>query len=115
MKAARMAAEWWSKRLEQGDKQKFEETLYRRIIDAFSNPDILRDSGEIVIKTDYDPDEILLGALHEAGIECSGYLYSCRGILPMKTLLVVSPTRLYPKEGYANWTAEIPVDSKETI
>lgn len=103
-KAAKMAAAWWAERLESGDKGKFTAFLEGAIQKA------LDQDGEVDLRTDDDPDGILLEAVQAAGLECSGCMFSCRGILPMKTLLVVTPTRLYPKEGYGNWVAEIAVE-----
>ena len=43
------------------------------------------------------------------GLDCRGSLWSAHGILPMKHALRVTPTMLYPKEGYGHWTAPLHV------
>ena len=107
-RAAQMAASWWAARLESGDKEKFKARLAELIAAGLSAPECLA-GGDLIIKTDYDPDDILLDALAVAGVECAGSMFSCDGILPMKTLLRVSQHRMKPKEGYGNWTAEIEI------
>jgi hypothetical protein len=113
--AARMAAEWWAERLEQGDKAKFMDALEASIQNALDDPTheerISKD--DVITKTDYDPFGMLLDAIHAAGVECSGCMYSCRGILPMKTILRINAQRLLPKESYGNWVDEIPVPQDE--
>lgn len=104
--AARQAAEWWTDWLEQGDRVKFRERLGVLIQAALSDTP---DGDDVIIKTDYDPDGMLLDALHVAGVECSGMMWSCHDILPVKTILRVNPARLLPKEGYGNWVDEIEV------
>lgn len=116
--AAKIAAEWWTNRLEQGDKEKFAERL-AVLIDAALN-DLEHQSkrgvdDEVVIKVDYDPDDMLLDALKASGVECRGCMFSARDILPLKTMLCVSQTRLRPKEGYGNWVDEIEVPRAELL
>lgn len=102
--AARMAAQWWTDRLQQGDKQRFRVVLEHLVQ---SELDL---HGRCRLDCDYDPQDLLLIAVQEAGIECQGYLFSAKGILPMKTLLWVHPDRLEPKEGYGNWTEIIKIE-----
>lgn len=101
--AAKMATEWWAERLLSGDKIKFSETLQPLI----ENDLISR--GSCFLECDYDPQKHLLTAVRAAGLECGGFLFSAKGILPTKHTLAVVPSRLTPKEGYGNWTAEIEV------
>lgn len=112
-KAARMAAEWWAERLEQGDKEAFINALEAYVQAALDDPRheerLGGADGDVVLKTDYDPFGMLLEAVRAAGVECSGCMFSCRGVLPMKTMLRVNASRLRPKKGYGNWTADIPV------
>lgn len=98
-----MAADWWAERLMSGDRKKFIETL-RPLIEAD-----LREHGHCHLECDYDPHGHLLTAVHAAGLECRGVLFSAKGILPQKHDLDVTPTTLSPKEGYGNWTVDIPV------
>lgn len=103
-KAAEMAADWWADRLDpRHDRLKFR-TALRDLIDERLGQD-----GRVCLDCDYDPQDLLLDALHMAGIDCRGCMYSAQGILPMKHYLLVLPHELQPKEGYGNWTAVIQV------
>lgn len=102
-KAANMAADWWTERLQAGDKAKFRAALYDSVLDA------LTARGHIRLECDYDPFGALLAAVRAAGLECRGFMFSGRGILPQKHSLDVWPDRLEPKEGYGNWRDPIPV------
>lgn len=104
-KAAEMATAWWTDRLMSGDAKLFAETL-RPLIEAD-----LRETGFCTLECDYDPRGHLLTAVRAAGLECRGMMLSASGILPQKHDLDVTPTVLCPKEGYGNWTDEIPVPS----
>lgn len=101
--AAVMAAEWWADRLEQGDRSKFIAALVP-LIDA----DIAA-HGSCRLECDYDPWDHLLTAVRAAGVECRGFMFSARGILPTKHSLWVRPNKLEPKEGYGRWSMAIPV------
>ena len=100
-KAAKMAGQWWADRLQQGDKEKFAKEIEWRILYA------LEEEGTIYLVCDYDPHGILLDALHAIGMECRGYMFSAKGILPEKHELMVTENYLAPKEGYGNWTEKI--------
>ena len=102
--AAAMATDWWADRLQSGDRSKFIETL-RPLVEKD-----LRERGVCMLECDYDPFGHLLTAVRAAGnSECRGFLFSARGILPQKHSLDVTPGKMSPKEGYGNWTKEIPV------
>jgi len=101
--AAEMAADWWTERLGKGNKEMFRAALITLIRKEFKTRDI------VILNCDYDPLGILLDAVHAAGVECTGKFFSARGILPQKYGLAVYPDKLVPKEGYGNWTDEIPV------
>lgn len=105
-RAATMAADWWTRRLQRGDRALFREHL-RAIVLAE-----LQSCGESTTQCDYDPRDALLEAVRAAGIECTGYLYSADGILPRKTVLIARPDRLSCKEGYgAAWCEfEVPYE-----
>lgn len=64
----------------------------------------------VYIECDYDPKGPLLKAVHEAGLECGGFLFSAKGILPEKHTTLIKPGTIEPKEGYGNWTDPINVD-----
>jgi len=95
----------------QGDHAKFQEYLERAVTEALNDPtsEYMRAAGYVHLQCDYDPKGILLDAVIAAGVECRGFAFSAKGILPMKTDLQVFPDHLEPKEGYGNWTAHIPV------
>lgn len=103
-KAAEMAADWWTERLQQGDKAAFRAALLP-LIDAE-----LTEHGICRLDCDYDPRGALLEAVHAAGLECKGFMFSAKGILPTKHSLRVTLTELEPKEGYGNWTPTIKVE-----
>jgi hypothetical protein len=88
-----------------GDKEKFAAALMP-LIEAD-----LRQSGHCYLECDYDPRGHLLAAVRAAGLECAGFMFSARGILPEKHELDITPETLEPKEGYGNWTGAIPVQN----
>jgi hypothetical protein len=100
---AKAAAKWWGERLKAGDRKAFEASLTTSI---FLRLEI---SGGCLLTCDYDPWDILLDAVRDAGIECRGFGFSARGILPLKHETIVRSGSIEPKEGYANWTAKIVV------
>lgn len=102
--AANAATNWWVERLMSGNRSKFAETL-RPLIEKD-----LREHGACYLECDYDPRGHLLTAVRESGHpECQGFMFSANGILPQKHTLDVLPHVLKPKEGYGNWTDDIPV------
>ncbi len=105
-KAATMAADWWTERLRQGDKEAFR-TRLTELIDAQ-----LEKRAMVSVSVDYDPDTTLIDALKAAGVECRGFLFSADDIFPRKHDLLISKTELRPKEGYGNWTDPIPVPNE---
>jgi hypothetical protein len=106
-RAAEMAADWWTERLQRGDEQAFRAALLP-LIDAE-----LSKNGQCRLECDYDPHGPLLEAVHAAGVQCTGMMFSADGILPRKTSLLVTLATLEPKEGYGNWTDAIQVDELE--
>lgn len=118
--AAALAAEWWTERLLIDDPARGELDPLRGKVtpdqrDRFTPiladkiEAALKQDGRCYLTCDYDPWDILLEAVREAGIECRGCMFSARGILPQKHGLRIEPDKLTPKEGYGNWTAEIEV------
>lgn len=93
---ASQAARWWADQLQAGDKQLFFEKLY----------DLVSPCSTIRLETDYDPDETLLKALHAANIPCQGFMFSCDGLLPQKTRMVIEDDTIKVRAGYgSNWEA----------
>lgn len=105
-KAAALAAKWWGDRLQSGDRVAFEETLALLVDKA------LMKYGECRLSCDYDPDDLLLEAVRAAGVQCSGCMFSARGILPQKHQLKVFTDHLECKEGYGSWTTDIKVNDE---
>ena len=101
--AAEAAADWWTARLQQGDREVFREHL------ALSVACALEFDRVVVLECDYDPQGLLLDAVRAAGVECRGFMFSAQGILPQKHSLDVFADKLVPKEGYGNWTEIIPI------
>ena len=93
-RTAKRAAEWWSERLLQGDRQAFRESLEISIVR------MLRKNKYAHIEFDYYPDATLFEALQVAGV-------GERDALPRKHDLTIKPGSIKPKEGYGNWTDEI--------
>lgn len=106
-KAAKMAAQWWADRLDHkhSDKrQSFADCLAKKIDKK------LMDDGQVYLKCDYDPHDLILEAIRETvDPGCSGSCGSAEGILPQKHSLFVRRDSLTPKEGYGNWTKIIKV------
>ena len=95
--------------MQQGDREKFEAYVANAVEAEFKKCVESGISPRCNLKCDYDPWDILLDAVHAAGVECRGCMYSAEGILPMKHNLRVTPGKLEPKEGYGHWTAPITV------
>lgn len=102
-RAAAMAAEWWTARLQAGDPKKFFAALYPLILAD------LESEGESHTEVDHDPRDHVLVAVRAAGLDCNGRGCSALGILPMKHALEVYPDRIQPKAGYGRWLDWIPV------
>lgn len=84
-----ICAQWWADRLQIVEKRElFKQALLPKIHD------------EMDLWVDYDPNKPLLDALHEAGIECKGFGFSAKGILPMKTGIVIRDGVAEAKVGY---------------
>lgn len=105
--AAKMAGQWWAERLERGDKDRFASEIEKRVGEA------LQTKPYVLLECDYDPQGILLEAVRAIGIECAGFMFSARGILPDKHSLTVTTITLIPKEGYGRWTTPIDVGQQD--
>jgi hypothetical protein len=90
-------ANWWTERLEQGDKEAFRSYIHRYVAD-----NLAASPGRpyLSLECDYDPLGPLLEAVHAAGVECEGYSFSADGILPRKhsTDIYPDPARLITVE-----------------
>jgi hypothetical protein len=67
---------------------------------------------------DYDPSGPLLEAVHEViAPACGDWRTSTAAVLPKKHLLTVHTDAwiLKPKEGYGNWTEDIPVPAPTAL
>ncbi len=86
-----LCAQWWADRLEIPEKcNDFKQALLPLIHEG------------MWLKVDYDPNEVLLKALHEAGIKCRGVFFSAKGIFPMKISMRIRDHGgdITVKEGY---------------
>lgn len=106
-RAADMAGIWWAERLGKGDKEAFAKAVSNRVFDK------LVQSGSAILECDYDPFGILLDSVREIGIDCRGFLFSAKGILPYKHLMTVYPHRLETKTGYGQWQDPINVQGDD--
>jgi hypothetical protein len=118
--AAKMAGEWWARRMadQYADKRPaFAKAVETRVLQELRGECYWdwrgnRHEGRgyadrSKTENDYDPHNCLIPALFEALPNVPSY--KLRTALPQKHILDVYADRLVPKEGYANWTAEIPV------
>lgn len=120
-KIADYIADWWGRRLKQGDIDAFKASLKASTVEQLSRN---TDWPRLYLECDYDPKGPLLDAVRAAGLECSGSFFSARGILPQKHSTDIfpmkdanpefeeeaAPARLITKEGYGNWNDPIPLD-----
>lgn len=104
---ARTCARWWSRRLEQGDWDPllFRVSLKNQLLWALTEGRSEHPQGFVRVSVDHDPDALLLRALHGAGIECRGVLFSAHRVLPSKTQMrVYDNGQIEVSEGYgAEW------------
>jgi hypothetical protein len=123
-KAAKMAGEWWAKRL--SDKYANKRAALASAIEsrvaqtlngvAYWDWDGQRKEGsgkpEICARLtcDYEPLALLASAVQEVfGDELTSFqlFTSSQDLFPRKHDLLVTRDRLRPKEGYGNWTTDI--------
>jgi hypothetical protein len=91
---AGIAAQWWGRRLHHGNANKFSEALRSEIASLLANGNCA------MVAVNHDPDQTLLAALRAAGIECTGFLFSARGVLPTKTIMWIDQCSVQVAEGY---------------
>lgn len=94
-----IAATWWAERLEIVDKREAFRAALVAVLEARPLPNSLG--------VDYDPDGFLWEALTRSGIDCSGSLFSARGILPAKTRMWFDNGGISVREGYRATTKEL--------
>jgi hypothetical protein len=127
--AAAMMGKWWADRLndQHADKREaFAAAVARRVEQSLRGEYYWswhgREDGNgtmppfVRTDCDYDPQGLLLEAVVEAvDATCRGSGFSARGILPQKHELDLDTEAwvLKPKEGYGNWTEDIPVPLEE--
>ncbi len=100
-----LCARWWADRLEIVEKRDdFKQALLPKIR-----------ADDMTLSVDYDPDDVLLEALHSVQIKCSGAFFSARGILPLKTSMNIRDGVVKVKEGYGGGYVQImlPESSKK--
>lgn len=104
--AADMAVDWWLQIFKKTDpeaRDKFAISLKNSIVEK------LKVQEFVFVENDYDPEGILLNAVHDAGFACRGNMFSGREFFPDKHELCVSLHQLEPKSGYGNWEDKIVV------
>jgi hypothetical protein len=123
-KAAKMAGEWWAKRL--SDKYANKRTAIASAVEsrvaqtlngaAYWDWNGQRKAGSgkpapsVSVICDYEPLALLASAVQEVfGDELTSFqlFTSLQDLFPRKHDLVVTRDRLRPKEGYGNWTPDI--------
>lgn len=118
-KACEMAGEWWAARLNEVYATKREEFAKR--VTALCLEEFTKQQANnhrksklyLYTSVDYDPEGLLLVAVRELiDPNCRGVFFSARGILPEKHSLHIMEDKLWPKEGYGNFTAEIFVSNQ---
>ena len=118
--ASKMAGEWWAQRLNDnyaGQRDAFSTAVAKRIEQELRGVCYwdwfgIRVEGKgyedhSETEFDYDPHNCLCEALAETIPNMSAM--DRKECLPRKHHLCVYATRLVPKEGYGNWTAELRV------
>ena len=84
------AAKWWAQWLPKDKRARFVAELFYRLPET-----------DFRLYNDYDPDELLLEALHASDIECRGCMFSGADIgFPTKTGIARRDNVLYIKRGY---------------
>ncbi|MBE3039656.1 MAG: hypothetical protein IMZ62_12710 [Chloroflexi bacterium] len=74
--AKKIVADWWAKFTPGEHRQAFHAALLLQ----------MPDTGEVLVRNDYDPDGVLLEAVRAVGIECRGRMFSGDDIgFPRKT------------------------------
>lgn len=97
LEVSRIASSWWASMLDSKWDNKRED-FYKSLESLIVN--ILNHQDMITIDVDYDPDDIILWALYESGVDCKGVLFSARGIFPEKHRMRVSRAGIMVKMGY---------------
>lgn len=92
-------AQWWADRLDD-QYADYRDEFRRKLASLLDDDPSWQRLG-----VDYDPDRTLREALNAAGIDCRGFLFSARDILPGKTAVLKRPDGIIEaKEGYgAEW------------
>ena len=119
-KAAKMAGEWWAQRLDDkyaGQRDAFSAAVAKRVEQELRGECYwdwfgIRIEGQgyegrSETEFDYDPHNCLCEALAEAIPSMS--VMDLKECLPRKHHLLIYANRLVPKEGYGNWTPDVPV------
>lgn len=100
-RAAELTAQWWTDKLQQGDKEVFF-VILRDIVHGE-----LAMHGRCKLSCDYDPDKHLIDALRAAGVDCRGVMFSAHGILPENHLTITTPDRIKQNTGDAHQLDDI--------
>lgn len=107
------AAQWWAEHFEVEEKRaEFKAALLKRLPENMWNPESAPPDISLVhLDVDYDPEDALLQAINDIGIECSGFMDSAKGLLPMKTRMCVYASGVevrHGRGGEAQWLSANP-------
>lgn len=87
------AADWWAERFQKDEHREAFRVELLRLLNAEGPHDIR-------LSVDYDPEGLLLEAIQNIGIPCSGSMFSADGLLPRKTFMRVKAQSCEWKRGY---------------
>ena len=107
-KAATLVADWWAEKLEYGDRKAFRSKLRLLVLEKLA----ASPGEDVLVSTDYDPDDTLKAALNATGIDpyASTRIATCDGLLPRKSLTRIRDLKIEIKYGYGNWKDPISLD-----
>jgi hypothetical protein len=116
--AIQVAALWWADKLQRdrATQERFAKALESAIIKAFEEEEntYLRPRPEVCVKTDYDPQDLLWGALEAAGVEMpKTACNTCRELLPYKTCMWVGKDHVNVSYGRGAPFEDLPIPQED--
>lgn len=99
---------WWAERWIPNDTREAFRAALRLRLEAFETDVPPGSVGWLVqLDCDYDPKGMLLDAVHDAGVECRGFMFSAQGLLPSKHCVTIHGDNAEAKAGYGVSWVEI--------
>jgi len=87
---------WWTERFMVADKcEAFREALRTVVERELAVPEV----RSLLLDVDHDPKGFMLEAVRAAGVECSGTMFSAKGILPEKATMTITADRVEVRDG----------------